>query len=371
MKIGSLRLNVDGLNTIAGFILCFCVFDIIHTYVGGLGEGLHLSWKYLLIGVPQFWVTYFALLPLAFFLAGRYRLDLRRRRSLLAHTAGALLFAYVHVLIVAGSPFVSLHPELTFVPRFFRVLRLNFAADFLTYWGILGAAYAARHHFELRQRLVTEAQLEASLVQAQLQALRAQLQPHFLFNTLQVISVLALKGDNQAVVETLGHLSNLLRVSFDLTRPQKIPLASELEFLDEYLAIQQLSVGERLRVHRDIEIDTHEALVPSTLLQPIVENAIVHGIARQQGYGTLAVSAQRLGDILRLRVSDSGPGFRQTFHREGIGLTNTRARLQRLYGSGAFAIDFADSVGGGTSVTISIPYEGIQQAQWTEEAIQA
>jgi hypothetical protein len=355
MRIGALRVNADGLTTIIGLMLCFCLFDVIHTYVGGLGEGLHLSWTYLAVGVPVFWVTYCAALPLAIFLAGRYRLDLRRRRTLLPHIAGALVFTYVHILIVAASPF-GLRPELAFAPRFFRMMRLNFAADFLTYWAILGAIYTARHYAEVQQRQVAEAQLEATLAQAHLQALQAQLRPHFFFNTLQVISVLALKGDKNGVVETLGHLSNLLRVTFDTKRTQKITLAAELEFLDEYLAIQQLSLGDRLSVHREIDAGALTALVPSMLLQPVVENAIVHGIACQQGVGAIAITATRMNDVLHLRVNDSGPGFRQTMHRDGVGLANTRARLQQLYGA-VSRIEYGDSDGGGASVRISIPYE--------------
>jgi two-component system LytT family sensor kinase len=356
MRIGALRLNAAGLSTIIVLMLCFCVLDGIHTYVGGRGEGLDMSWTYIVIGVPKFWVTYFAALPLAIVLAGRYRLDLRRRVTLLPHILGALVFTYVHILIIAGTPFATLHPELSFAERFFRIMRLNFAADFLTYWAILGVMYSARHYSELQQRQVAEAQLEASLAQAHLQALQAQLHPHFFFNTLQVISVLALKGDKSGVVETLGHLSNLLRVTFDTKRRQKIPLASELEFLDEYLAIQQLSLGERLKVHRDVDEKSMTALVPSMLLQPVVENAIVHGIAPQQGLGAIVISAERSSDHLQLRVSDSGPGFRDGLGGDGVGLANTRARLHRLYGSDA-RLDCGHSPLGGASVTIRIPFE--------------
>jgi len=138
--------------------------------------------------------------------------------------------------------------------------------------------------------------------------------------------VLALKSDKNGVVETLGHLSNLLRVTFDTKRAQKITLASELEFLDEYLAIQRLSLGDRLSVHREIGDEVLSALVPSMLLQPVVENAIVHGIARQQGPGTIVVAASRGDGMLHLRVSDSGPGFCQTQHRDGVGLLYSNVR---------------------------------------------
>jgi signal transduction histidine kinase len=371
MRIGTLRLNANGVNTIIWFILCFCVFDYIHTYVGGIGEGLHMSWGPLVLSVAEFCGAYFAALPLAIFLAGRYRLDLRRGRTLLPHIAGALVFTYVHIFIVTCLPFFPLRPELGFAARFFRSMRLDFGVDFLTYWAILGATYTARHYSELQQRQVAEAQLEASLVQARLEALQAQLHPHFFFNTLQAISVLALKSDKNGVVETLGHLSNLLRVTFDTNRAQKITLASELEFLDEYLAIQHLSLGSRLSVHREIDRDALSALVPSMMLQPVVENAIVHGIARQQGPGTIVVAARRGDGMLHLQVCDSGPGFRQTLHRDGVGLANSRARLQQLYGA-AFRLDVGDPAGGGACVTISIPDETSDRgAHSQQEAVPA
>jgi signal transduction histidine kinase len=343
--------------TVLGLILCFCVFDAVHTYVGGLGEGLPMRWSYVVFGVPVFWLTYFAVLPLAVFLAGRYRLDLLSRRSLLVHIAGALVFTYIHIVIVAALPVMRLHPQMTFVPMVFRLLRTNFAVDFLSYWAIVGGTYTASYHSELQQRQVAAAELEAGLAHAHLQALQAQLRPHFFFNTLQAVSVLALKGDKDGVVETVAHLSNLLRVTFDGKRPQKISLAVEIEFLDEYLAIEQLSLGDRLHVVREIEADTLSALVPSMVLQPLVENAIVHGIASQPGVGTIAVAVAREGDMLVLRVSDSGPGFLHTAtRRSGVGLTNTRARLDRLYGA-ACRLEFGPSAEGGATVTIAIPFE--------------
>jgi sensor histidine kinase YesM len=357
MKLGPLRIDANGLKTIVALIVSLCVLDIIHTYLGGVGEGLQLSWTYLFVGVPEFWITYLVVLPLAIALAGRYRLDLHQWRTVLPHVVGGFVFAYVHMLLVAGAPFISLRPELPFASRLFRIMRMNFASDFLAYWAIVGATYIARHYSELHRRQVSEARLETSLAQAQLEALQAQLRPHFFFNTLQAISVLALKGDKNGVVETLGHLGNLVRVTCDSKRPQKVTLASELEFLEEYLAIQQLSLGDRFHVERHIDADTLRALVPSMLLQPVIENAIVHGVACRQGSGTIALAATRVNGTLELRVADSGPGFGRMQHRDGIGLANTRGRLQRTYGS-EFRLELGDdTITGGGCVSISIPYE--------------
>jgi sensor histidine kinase YesM len=241
----------------------------------------------------------------------------------------------------------------------FRQIRGNFAMDFLTYCAVVVTLYAVRYHSELKQREVAAAQLEASLAQAHLQALQAQLRPHFFFNTLQAISVLALKGDKDGVVETLAHLSNLLRVTFDGQRPQKISLATEIEFLDEYLAIERLSLGNRLQLTRHIDPEAMTALVPSMVLQLLVENAIVHGIAKGPGVGTISVSAGRVDSGLQLRVADSGPGFSASAPRQnGIGLANTRLRLEQLYGPG-HRLEFGPSPGGGATVTLSLPFERI------------
>ena len=359
------RLDVRRWLTVIGLILCFCLFDVLHTYVGALGEGRLVPWRYLVLGVPEFWFTYFAVLPLAVFLARRYRLDLLSRPSLLVHIGGALVFTYIHVIIVAASPVVRLQPDVTFSTQVFRVIRLNFAVDFLSYWAIVGATYTARYYAELQQREVAAAQLEASLAQARLQALQAQLRPHFFFNTLQAISVLALKGDKDAVVETLAHLSNLLRSTFDRHRTQKIPLMTELEFLDEYLAIERLSLGDRLTVLREIDQSALHALVPSMVLQLLAENAIVHGVASRAGPGTVAIAVTSADDILRIQVRDSGPGFSDTA-RTGIGLANTRGRLEQLYGR-AHRIDFGPCVEGGAAVTITIPFEPALSADRSHE----
>jgi two-component system, LytTR family, sensor kinase len=357
VQIGVQKFSARMGLTVLGLILCFCFIDILHNYIGGMGEGLHLSRQYLFFGIPAYWFTYFAVLPLAIFLAGRYRIDLLSRRSILVHLGGALVFCYVHIVMIAAIPIIRINPDTSFETMLFRQLRGNFAMDFLSYWAVVVTFYAVRYHSELQQREVAAAQLEAGLAQAHLQVLQAQLRPHFFFNTLQAISVLALKGDKDGVVETLAHLSNLLRVTFDSKRPQKIALALEIEFLDEYLAIERLSLGDRLNVVRDIRADVLNAMVPSMVLQLLVENAIVHGIANRPGAGTIAVAVAREGDMLVLTVSDSGPGFQMTADRHGgVGLTNTRARLDRLYGD-SYRLEFGLSAEGGAVVTIAIPLE--------------
>jgi two-component system LytT family sensor kinase len=168
----------------------------------------------------------------------------------------------------------------------------------LTYWAIVGM-YLALHYSNMR----------TSLAEARLAALRAQLNPHFLFNTLNAISTLALKGDQPAVTETIGRLSGLLRAALD-EHTEEISLTREMEFLDDYVAIQQIRFADRLCVEKRIAPDTGDGLVPTMILQPIVENAIKHGVNAQRGSGHVDISAVRNNGSLIIEVRDSGPGFR-------------------------------------------------------------
>lgn len=175
-----------------------------------------------------------------------------------------------------------------------------------------------------------------------------------------------MKGERDAVVDILARVSELLRFSLDDTRPQEIPLADELNFLDGYLDIQEIRFADRLTIHRDIAADALQAAVPSMILQPIVENAIKHGIAEQCGDGYMAIRATRENGTLRLQVSDSGPGFQvaASSRSKGIGLANTEARLRQLYGA-AHRIEYGHTADGGASVIISIPFRQISAASAT------
>jgi sensor histidine kinase YesM len=204
--------------------------------------------------------------------------------------------------------------------------------------------YLALHYSNLR----------TSLAEARLAALRAQLNPHFLFNTLNAISTLALKGDHAAVTETLGRLSGLLRAALD-EHTEEISLAREVDFLDDYVAIQQIRFADRLSMQQSIASDTLSGLVPTMILQPIVENAIEHGVNAQRGVGRVKVSAVRDNGMLVIEVRDSGPGFRPDAAHDGIGLANTRARLEQLYGPD-YRFEYGSVPEGGASVRIAIPF---------------
>ncbi|HVE80022.1 MAG TPA: histidine kinase [Gemmatimonadaceae bacterium] len=229
--------------------------------------------------------------------------------------------------------------------------------DLLIYFLIAGVAGALAYARVLREREVREAQLHTQLVQAQLDVLAMQLQPHFLFNTLHAIAGLV-EEDPRRAAHMLARLGDLLRYSMQRERRTVVPLAEELEFLEHYVAIQEARFDERLRVVFDVGAGTTAAAVPPLLLQPLVENAIQHGVARRATRGTITVSAQRHNGTLALAVCDDGPGLPLTEGRlphEGIGLANTRARLQQLYAD-AHRFEWRNGAGGGAELRIELPY---------------
>jgi sensor histidine kinase YesM len=238
-----------------------------------------------------------------------------------------------------------------------RLLLGYFAVNFLAYLGVSGTYHVLRYHREMLAREQLAASLRARLAEARLEGLRAQLNPHFLFNTLNAISSLALTGDRERVVQTLSDLSELLRVSFDSDMPQEIPLERELAFLDRYIDIQRTRFGERLTIEMDVASAARRALLPSMMLQPLVENALQHGISAHPGPGRVVVRAHQENGSLRLRVENTGPGFGKTNGKgdAGVGLSNTRARLEELYGDRQRLL-WGNLEGGGAYVEVSVPF---------------
>jgi hypothetical protein len=251
----------------------------------------------------------------------------------------------------------------------------------LAYFGILGAGYALDYYGRFRERERLAAGLEARLATARLEALRLQLQPHFLFNTLHTAAGLVRQGENDAAVETLARLSDLLRTTLDGAGRQLVPLAEELRLADLYLGIQRVRFSDRLRLEREVDETLLEAPVPPFVLQPLLENAVRHGIGRRAAAGTLRLVAAREGrDRLRLEVHDDGVGLAEGADgggtgesgrgaapeagprsAEGVGLGNTRARLAALYG-GAAALELLPRAGGGAIARLTLPLAGAPAA---------
>ena len=339
--------------------------DALQTFLLSVVLGVPTSWQTITIRLATMWIIYPLLIPVAFFLARRYPLDLPTwRRSAIVHFFTILTIATVHSLLVGmlvplsrTDPVRLANLRMSFRGELVRFMRIQLPTDFLAYGVLVGVFYASQYYSDRRDWELTAAQLRARLTEARLETLRSQLNPHFLFNTLNADSVLAMKGEQRAVVEMLARLSDLLRLALDETRPLQISLASELAFVDRYLDIQRIRFGDRLTISEDIAADTLTALVPSMLLQPIVENAIKYGISAECGPGSIGIQAARHNGTLRLCVTDSGPGFQRTAvsGTNGIGLRNTEARLEQLYGAD-HRVEYGRAIDGGAAVTISMPF---------------
>lgn len=234
---------------------------------------------------------------------------------------------------------------------------MEFPHDVIAYSIAVGFVHLFDHYRRSRDREVETAQLEARLSQAQLQSLRLQIQPHFLFNALNTISSMIYE-DPRAADEMLAKLSEFLRLTLKGSVAQEVSLNEELEFLDLYLDIMRARFGDRLDVRIDVGEAERRANVPQLVLQPIVENAVRHGIEPETGEARVRVTARREDDRLVLTVSDRGPGIDDVdgaMSGGGIGLSNTVDRLERLYGDDQ-SIDFGPAPGGGLEITIRIPY---------------
>jgi sensor histidine kinase YesM len=258
-------------------------------------------------------------------------------RSLLVHLPTSLLLSTVQLLI-AEVVLQSFLEEPLDLYASFTSIRFSFVFNFhinvLTYWAILGVGYARENYRKYRDRELRAAQLEAQLSQAQLQALKMQLQPHFLFNTLNAISSL-IHEDVHAADQVLARLGDLLRYSLRNLGVQEVTLREELDFLQRYLEIEKIRFGTRLKVKMAVEPETLDLKVPNLILQPLVENAIQYAVTPRTRGGRIDISAHRENGSLRLVVRDDGPGLpngKGAMPEEGIGLRNTRARLQQLYG---------------------------------------
>lgn len=224
----------------------------------------------------------------------------------------------------------------------------------IMYWVLLAVLRGGESRRRLEDERLRNAQLETQLVQSQLQALRMQLQPHFLFNTLNAISALALSDPAQARL-MIARLGDFLRLTLEERHASQIPLARELEFLHCYLGIQQVRFQDRLATHVHMAEDTLHAAVPNMILQPLVENALRHGLLPKSERGNLRISSRRTGDLLQLCVEDDGLGLPPDGPGEGVGLGNTRERLKVLFGHAA-RLDLQRRSGGGTRVEIHFPF---------------
>jgi two-component system LytT family sensor kinase len=347
---------------------CIGLLEGAQVFAGASAVGRPVTWTRALGATMPSWYVLTALLPFILVVSRYFPLEPGRwMRAVPVHLAAAVMFAFLHILIASWLSDFVLYPggefPFDFRTNMSRLLSIYFVVELVTYFAVVGAYHAYDFSNRYREREGQAAQLalkasrlEASLVRANLDALRMQLNPHFLFNTLNAIAVMALKGEKHGVVRMLTLLSDLLRLSLE-QKEQVVSLREELGFLDHYLEIEQVRFKDRLTVERDIEPETLDAEVPTLLLQPLVENAIRHGVSRRAGPGTVRVEATIAdGEVLQLRVMDTGPGFGNVRSSDGtgVGIANTRARLDQLYGT-RHDLELSNRAEGGACVTVRLP----------------
>ena len=317
-------------------------------------------WSLLFLNTVYWYVPALFTLPI-FYLARRYRLDARRWGGALAiHITAALFFSVVHlgcmlVARLAMWPSAGKPPTVSWTSFAQRQYLMQLDWLLMTYSAIIGLSYALDYRRESQARAIKAAQLETRLAEARLKTLEAELHPHFLFNTLHAISTLV-HTNPEAADRMISRLSDLLRLTFDGAGAAAVSLQEELEFLQKYLEIEQIRFQDRLSVLYDIDSETLDAEVPRLILQPLVENAIKHGVAPRSGRGLVQISARVREAALWIEVRDNGVGLngqpRSRLH-SGVGLANTRARLECLYGP-SHSLEFSEGTDG-LAVQLQIP----------------
>ena len=305
---------------------------------------------------------WFAISPIILFLARRFPFDDGRwKKSVPVHLVACIAIALVQLLLDAFVLTRLGYPPNREFPSFFEAYKffvlVNLHLSILIYMGVVGIWSTYSYYQKYRERELHSSQLAARLAQSRLQVLKMQQHPHFLFNTLNAISELIYK-DPESADRMLTDLSDLLRLSFENLEVQEIPLKQELEFLAKYLEIEQMRFHDRLTVDMNISPDTLDASVPNMILQPLVENAIKHGIAPRSSGGRIDINTARSNGHLQISVSDDGLGvpFGDVENlSEGVGLSNTRRRLRHLYGDRhRFELEKRDK--GGLGVYLEIPF---------------
>ena len=331
----------------------------LQVHVGEATYGRGVSVGLSLLRTMPVWLFWAPVTPIVAWLARRFRLERGRRAAAIAvHLAAAAAASSLHTLFLtwffrAAALVRNVDEPIGEMLKMMFVSRLYL--DLLTYVAILGVVYAIEYHDRFRERDVRASRLESQLTRARLDALRMQLNPHFLFNALNAVaSEVRVRRNDEAITMLVG-LSDLLRYALDADEESRVPLWKEIAFLERYVDIERARFADRLRVEIEVSPELREVLVPPLLLQPLVENAIRHGIAPRDAPGSVEVGAHALGDSIVFTVRDDGVGLRADAGG-GIGVANVRERLSELYGDRQ-RIDLRDRAGGGVEVTVVIPRE--------------
>ena len=344
--------------------LLLSLISAAQRYADNLQTSTQANFRSLFLWSLVVWSYWAAAAPLIFKLGQWISFDKRKRvYAVLAHFLLAFVFGLLHIAFMAllgtffGSTTSGAPPR--FGNEFSRGMRIFLSIELVFYWAVLGAGIAQDSYRRYRARELKEKELETQLGRARLHALKMQIQPHFLFNALNTIAMLIRNREHDQAVQMVAGLGELLRSSLNDNPAQEISLSSELDFIRRYLLIEQFRFPDRLRVEIDVPQELLTAEVPNLILQPLVENAIRHGIARSSSASLIRITARRQDGWLKLAVEDDGLGFPSTWRwdtSEGIGLKNTRVRLEQLYGDQQeIAIEGPEPAG--AIVRLRIPFQ--------------
>ena len=352
------------------------LFYITQDFMERLSRNESIRWRNVFLGWMTAMYICAAFTPLILWFGRRWAVDAGNRWQRIAiHLGASVVFSLVstalEVPVLAAIGMLSANRQpVSFAAGFWLLLPYDLHGGIIRYWAVIGLQALFRSNREARRRerealelKVQSSQLAEQLTASQLSALKMQMHPHFLFNTLSAIMVLVRQRKGQEAETMLSRLSDLLRHTLDDVETQEVPLWRELDFLRLYLSIEQVRFEDRLRVRIDAGPEVADALVPHMVLQPIVENAVRHGLGQSEEPVLIHVSVSRVNGQLALTVEDDGPGCPDPVFREkGIGLTNTKNRLNRLYGERA-TFSAENRVPRGMQVTMVLPY----RAERTED----
>ena len=358
----------NGWVWIAAILLCAGLFDATQTVVVMRSEGMHHAWTQLFITIFLSWLPWALATPLVLRLRRPYPpLQWQALSAWLAHAGAWASIGLAHSAWVAGmeqllNPWASSSPPGPFVQLWLDKFYNQLLSSLMLYGCILLLGYMLDSQKRFSRQQTETARLNEQLSQAQLSALRRQIEPHFLFNTLNGIAGLVREGKNDAAVSMIAALSDFLRRVIDDSNRQEVPLEEEMEFLQSYLDIQKMRFAERLQLSLSVPKELFPARVPSLILQPMVENAIEHGISKRAQGGAIRITAARNDGMLNLYSQNNGPPLPQGWEKtsSGIGLSNVRSRLQSLYGDNFELImcnrDPQHEDPGGVEVSLSVPF---------------
>jgi len=361
MAAKPINANSHSWRWITSIWLGFGLVDALQTVFVMRAEGMHHAWAKLFAVTVVSWLPWALATPLVMRLGDLFPpIKLRPIATWPIHLAacsaiGLAFTAWTTWLHLMFNPYADPAPYPAFTHAWINRFTSGILASLVLYAAILAVNYALQSRARLAWQQTETARLSEQLLKAQLDALRRQIEPHFLFNSLSAIAGLVREQRSEDAVSMLAGLSDFLRRVLQESSRQEVPLREEMEFTQKYLDIQKVRFADKLELSVDIPGELLEALVPTLILQPMVENAIKHGIAKRAQGGAIRIVASRVGNKLTLRVSNDGPSLVANGASKGIGISNIKTRLTSLYGD-KFELTLENRKPGEVEASISVPY---------------